>query len=101
MTPRWIKLAVLSLEMENPISAGRSIANIIKFLLNRIPIEYRQKMINNMRYKILALNPMNISIKTMPPTAALGQGITFIKTVLQGKPTSFISSTLKEISKAL
>lgn len=96
-----IKLAALTLDMGSPENAGVGIANIIKFLLQRISLENRNKSTINLRNKILNLDPIEISSKKTPATASLGQSITFIKTVLQGHSAAYISAVLKEVAKNL
>lgn len=84
-----------------PESAGKGIAAIVAFLMQRISPEKRSESISNLKLKIMKLNTNEMASKEMPGTAAYGQAITFIKTVLNGHPANYISEVLKYINKNL
>lgn len=103
MTPkeRMYKLAAGVIYMGDPRQAGKGIADIVLFLLKRIDIKNRNKAIDKMKLKILALNPLELSSKKSPASASMGQAITFIKTILNGHNPIYIKSILNEIVKNL
>jgi hypothetical protein len=94
---RILKLGQLAMELGNPESAGRAIAEIILFLLRKIPFEQRLMRIMSLKQKILALRENEMSMKKSPPTAALGQSITLVKTLLNGKDPNYIKNTIEHI----
>lgn len=97
---RLYKLAQDSLSGDVAV-AGRHIANIVKFLLGRISYVNRYQSMLKLREKIWNLDEYDIASKKSPPTASLGQSITFIKTLLNGKDPGYIRSILSEIVKNL
>lgn len=101
MTPRMYKIAAATIEMGSPQTAGRGIADIVKFLLGRISQESRPEAIKKLRTKIWNLNEHDISSKKTPSSASLGQSITFIKTILNGHPPAFIRQVLSSIVRNL
>lgn len=98
---RMYKLAAGIIEMGDPVHAGRGIADIVRFLLERISVEKRRGSLNNLRYKIWNLNEWELGAKKTPSSASLGQAITFIKTILMGHSPIYIRSVLKEIVRNL
>jgi len=95
------KIAASTIDLGNPESAGRGIAEIVKFLLKRIDIANRPKSIFNLRNKIWNLNENEIASKKTPASASLGQSLTFIKTILNGHSAPYIRAIITEIVKNL
>ena len=95
------KLAASTIEMGSPDTAGKGIADIVKFLLQRISPEKRLNAYKNMRDKIRKLNPVEISAKKTPASSSMGQSLTFIKTILIGHDIKYISLVLDHIIKNL
>ena len=95
------KLAASTIEMGSPDTAGKGIADIVKFLLQRISPEKRSNAYKNMRDKIRKLNPVEISAKKTPASSSMGQSLTFIKTILIGHDIKYISLVLDHIIKNL
>jgi hypothetical protein len=91
------KLAAATIEMGSPESAGKGIAEIVKFLLTRISPEKRPQVYKSMRDKIRKLNPTEISSKKTPASSSMGQSITFIKTILIGHDSRYIKNVLDNI----
>lgn len=100
-SPRLLKLANTLIQMGDAAHAGKGIADIVKFLMQRISIDGRSQALMKLREKILNLNEQEISGKKTPASASLGQSITFIKTILNGHPPAYIRSILTEIAKNL
>lgn len=98
---RMYKIAASTIDLGDPKSAGRGIAEIVKFLLKRIDISNRPKSIFNLRNKIWNLNENEIASKKTPASASLGQSLTFIKTVLNGHNPVYIRNVILEITKNL
>jgi hypothetical protein len=97
MTPRMLKIAQLTVDPYSPEEAGKAIANIVKFITRRIPFQKRPYSIMNLRNKINSLSEFDMASKKTPPTASLGQSITFIKTILNGKDSNYIRTCIKHI----
>lgn len=95
------KQAKSTLDLGEPVSAGKHLAAIVKFLMQRIPVEKREKSMNKLRYKLWNLNEMVIANKKTPSSASMGQSITFIKTVLNGHNPSYIRDVLTNIVRNL
>ena len=94
-------LAATALEMGDPGVAGRNISDIIRFIISRISPDKRNDAIINLRNKIWALDAYDIASKKTPPTASLGQSLTFIKTILIGHDPIYIRRVLEEITRSL
>lgn len=97
---RFLKLAQDSLGGDVKIT-GQHVANIIKFLLRKISYLKRYEATMKLRQKIWSLDEYQMASKKSPPTASLGQSITFIKTLLNGKDPGYIRSVLAEIVRNL
>lgn len=94
---RMYKIASTVVELGDPGIAGRNLADIVRFLINKISPLKRGKSITNLRNKIWALNEYEMANKKTPPTASLGQSITFIKTILNGHHPLYIRRVIQEI----
>jgi hypothetical protein len=98
---RMTVLAATVAEMGDPGSSGKIIANIIRFIINRISPDKRGKSVTNLRNKIWAINEYDIANKKNPSTASLGQAITFVKTILIGHHPIYIRRVIQEIVRNL
>lgn len=101
LQPRLLKLAQSVIQMGQPELAGKGVAEIVKFLMQRIPASKQQQTLAKLRDKIWNLDEREIASKKSPATASLGQSITFIKTVLQGHSPEYIRSVLASTVKYL
>lgn len=97
---RLYKLAQNSLGGDITIT-GRHVADIVKFLLRKISYVNRYHSMLKLREKIWNLDEYQMASKKSPPTASLGQSITFIKTLLNGKDPGYIRGVLSEIVRNL
>lgn len=95
------KFAASTIEMGDPQIAGKGIAEIVKFLMRRIPYDQRTLRLIRLREKINNLNEMEMSTKQMPATSAIGQSISFVKTVLTGHNPKYIRDVLHQVIKHL
>lgn len=95
------KLGQAASDLGDPEFAGKSIAEIVKFLMRKISFEKRPSSMMSMRQKILQLNEYDMSTKKSPATASMGQSLTLIKTLLNGKDSNYIRATLEQIVRNL
>lgn len=94
---RLEKFAAATIEMGDPKRAGKSIAEIIKFLTSRIDPAHRYNSLSKLRNKIIHLDEHDIAAKETPPTASLGQSISFVKNILIGHDPAYIREILAHI----
>ena len=100
-TNRIIKMAqTMIASKKNPAEVGMALANIIKILMEKLPHD-RKSSLENMRNKISRLNPNEIALSAMPETAAYGQSITLIKTLLNGYSPEYIKQVISATTQAL
>lgn len=85
----------------DPTIVGKYIADIVKFLLKKIPESKKTKAINSLKYKIYYLNQNELANKKMPVFSAIGQSITFIKHILFNQDPIYIRNILNNIVKNL
>lgn len=97
---RIIALAFYS-KLGDPSVSGKNLADIIRFLMRRIPETKRGKAIGNMITKLRLLDSKDISIKKMMPYSSMGQSISLIKNVLAGYDSTYIRSVLDAIIRNL
>lgn len=95
-----IKIAASS-DLGAPASVGKYLADIIKFILKRISPAKRQGSINKLKRKIYYLNENEIALKKMPASSAMGQSITFVKTVLFNKDAKYVRDVLNHLVRSL
>ena len=88
-------------ELGNAEQVGKYLADIVRFTLNRISPETRQKSINNLKQKFVEMNATEISSKHMPASSSLGSSITFIKHVLFGHDGNYVREVLDSLSRNL
>lgn len=93
---KLVKNASVS-ELGDPAVVGKYLADIVRFTLNRLPLEQRAKTIESLRKKFYAFNADEISQKDLPPTSAIGQSITFVKHVLFNHDSAYIREVLNNI----
>lgn len=95
-TKKQIKLAGTILEMGNADMAGKTIANMVKYLASRMPTSEQSKVLSILRNRISKLNEYEIAAKRNPPSSALGQAIAFIKNMLSAKNAGYIRDVLNK-----
>lgn len=93
---KLIKNAAVS-ELGDPIQVGKYLADIVKFTINRIPLEKRQAAVDSLRKKFYAMNADEIAQKNLPPTSGIGQSITFVKHVLFNHDSQYIREVLNNL----
>lgn len=96
------KEAALVVEAQDPIrQTADSMLKIIVFLLFRVPPQSKRRFLQRVRGKIQKLSPADISMKSMPPTASIGQAIGITKNILAGLNPFFIKRVLDELTRML
>jgi hypothetical protein len=97
---KMLKTAAVA-ELGNAQQVGKYLSDIVKFTLQRIPADKRQKAILNLKNKFSKLPAEEISNKHLPSSSALGQSITFVKMVLFGNDSEYIRQALNALVNAL
>lgn len=97
---KLVKTAALE-ELGDPVTVGNYLANIVRFILNRISPAKRQKSIDKLKTKFYYLDESELSTKKMPASSSLGQSITFVKTVLFNHNAKYIREVLNNLVKFL
>jgi len=97
---KLVKSAALS-ELGSPMQVGKYLSDIVKFTISRIPNDKKQKTIDNLRKKFYAMNANEIASKELPPTAGIGQSITFVKHVLFNHHPHYIRQVLNSLVRHL
>jgi hypothetical protein len=92
---RMIKMAQTVVEMGDPSLSGKSIANVIKFLVRKMPLASQTTSLQTLRSRVMSLNEYEISTKKTPPSASYGQAIAFIKNMLGGHNPEYIRRVLQ------
>jgi hypothetical protein len=90
-----------ALELGDPNVAGKSLAEIVLFLLRRIAPHQRPNAIRKMIIKFQTLSSEEISGKDMKPFSSMGQSISFIKNVLAGHDALYVRKVLDAIVRNL
>jgi hypothetical protein len=97
---KLVKNATVS-ELGDAALVGKYLADIVRFTLNRMPVEKRQSAIDSLRQKFYSFNVNEISQKNLPPTSSIGQSITFVKHVLFNHDPQYIREVLNYLVKNL
>jgi hypothetical protein len=84
-------------ELGNADQVGKNLADIIRWSLNKIPIEKRPTFLDKIKKKLWGLNENEIAAKEMPMNSAIGQGITFVKHVLFNQSPGYVRQVLRAI----
>ena len=100
VSKKLVKNAAVA-ELGEASEVGRYLANICHFILNRLGPEGRTKAIESLKSKFYYTNADELSRKTSPPSAAIGQSITFVKHVLLNQEPQYIREVLNELSRNL
>ena len=98
---RLMKLAQISANSNDYKLAAVSIAKVIGFIFSKMPYDKRPNAIAKLKEKIMKLNVFEMSNKKTPQTASIGQSVTFMKTILNGRDPAYIQSILYELLRIL
>ena len=93
---KLVKNAAVS-ELGDAAMVGKYLADIVKFTINRIPLEHRANAIQKLREKFYSFNADEIAQKKLPPTSGIGQSITFVKHVLFNHDATYVREVLNNI----
>lgn len=80
---------------------AESLFKIVEFLFYRVPAVDRGKFYSRVRGKIIRIDPNEIALKKMPPSAVIGQSVGIAKNILNGLNPAFIQSVLTELVRLL
>lgn len=97
---KMVKVAA-SASLGDPVAVGKYLADIVKFMMNRISPSKRQLSLNKLKSKFYYLDEKEIAVKKMPSSSAMGQSITFVKTVLLQHDAKYIRDVLNNLVKFL
>ena len=97
---KLVKNAAVS-ELGDPVLVGKYLADIVKFTLNRMPIDKRTKAIESLKNKFYSFNADEIAQKNLPPTSSIGQSITFVKHVLFNHDAHYVREVLNNLVRNL
>jgi len=98
---RMFKVAESIATADDPVLAARGIAAIIHFLTRRIEPNKRLYSLLGLKRKIYELDEYQIASKKTPTTASLGQSISFLKTMLNGRPPYYVRRVINEVVKQI
>jgi hypothetical protein len=96
-----IEKAAEAIAMGDPKFAGKYLADLIKWMMQRISAERRPKSIENMKKKIYYLNEYQISAKKLPASSSMGQAITLLKHLLLNHSPQYIREVLNNVVRFL
>lgn len=97
---KLVKNAAVS-ELGVPALVGKYLADIVRFTLNRLPPDKREKAFFNLKQKFHAFDINEIANKNLPPTSSIGQSITFVKHVLFNHDPQYIREVLNNLIRNL
>lgn len=95
-----IKEAAVS-ELGDALQVGQYLANIIRFILQRVSLEKRPGVIHNLKQKLYVLNEQEIAGKNMPASSAMGQSITLVKHILFNHDSRYVREVINHIVRYL
>jgi hypothetical protein len=97
---KLIKNASVS-ELGDSVAVGTYLANIVHFILNRVPSDKRLQARDNLKQKFALMGESEIASKHLPDSAAIAQSITFVKHVLFNHDAGYIREVLNSLVSAL
>lgn len=96
-----LEKAASAINLGDADTAGRYLADLLKFVLRRISPERRHKAIESLKRKVYFINEYDIARKRAPASASIGNSITLLKTLLLEHNPEYIRSTLNAIVRYL
>jgi hypothetical protein len=97
---KLIKNAAVS-ELGDSRAVGAYLANIVNFIINRVPADKRLLARDNLKQKFALMGEGEIASKHLPDSAAIAQSITFVKHVLFNHDSAYIREVLNSLVNAL
>lgn len=95
-----VKEAAVS-ELGDANQVGQYLANIIRFILQRISVDKRPDSIYKLKQKLYTLNETEIASKNMPASSAMGQAITLVKHILFNHDSRYVREVINNIIRYL
>ena len=96
-----LEKAASAIDLGDPETAGKYLADLVRFLTRRISFERRDGALQSLKRKIYYLNEYQIASKKTPPSSSLGQSITLLKTILLEHSPQYIRATLNAVVRHL
>ena len=93
--------AASAINLGDADTAGRYLADLIRFLTKRISAEKRPRALESLRKKIYYINEYAIAQKKTPASSSMGQSLTLLKTILLEHSPQYIRGVLNSIVKYL
>lgn len=100
LSKKMVKNAAVS-ELGDSRAVGAYLANIVRFILARVPPEKRLQARDNLKQKFALMNTDEIASKHLPDSAAIAQSITFVKHVLFNHDSNYIREVLNSLVNSL
>lgn len=97
---KMVKEAAVS-ELGDASQVGQYLANIIRFILQRISADKRPNAVYNVKKKLYVLNESEIATKNMPASSAMGQAITLVKHILFNHDPRYVREVINNIIRYL
>ncbi len=97
---KTIKTAAIA-ELGNAELVGKYLSDIVKFTLQRLPMEKQMNATRRLKQKFSMLNESEISSKQLPESSAMGQAITFVKHVLFNHDAKYVREVLNSLVRSL
>lgn len=97
---KMVKCAAVA-ELGNADQVGAYLSGIVKFILNRLPIDKRSRATEILKQKFNVMSENEIAGKNMPNAAVYGQAITFVKHVLFNQDANYVREVLNSLSSNL
>lgn len=97
---KMVKNAAIA-ELGDAALVGKYLSDIVKFTINKMPMEKRIAALDSLRTKFYNFNAEELAKKDLPPNAVLGQCITFVKHVLFNQDVPYIRDVLNNLVRNL
>jgi hypothetical protein len=100
LNKKMVKNAAVS-ELGDSRAVGAYLANIVHFILARVPAEKRLQARDSLKQKFALMNTDEVASKHLPDSAAIAQSITFVKHVLFNHDSNYIREVLNALVNTL
>jgi len=93
--------AASAINLGDAETAGKYLADLLKFVLRRISENKRPRAIEGLKRKVYYINEYQIAGKKVPASSAIGQSISLLKNILLEHEPQYIRGVLNSIVKNL
>lgn len=100
LSKKMVRNASVS-ELGDSRAVGAYLANIVSFILNRVPPDKRLQARDSLKQKFALMNTDDIASKHLPDSAAVAQSITFVKHVLFNHDSNYVREVINSLVSAL